>query len=88
MAKVHEDHGQYLFHICISGLDEDWQVIEASQRVQIIKKHPKTGGALKLGTEIECSADRSLPTILGASPVPRHRCRSCYTYTETGINFR
>ncbi|ARU58449.1 malate:quinone oxidoreductase [Oleiphilus messinensis] len=41
----------------------DWQVIQAGQRVQIIKD-----GDLQMGTEIVVSEDLSYGTLLGASP--------------------
>jgi len=46
----------------------DWQLIVAGQRVQIIKKDEKSGGALKFGTEIVCSGDGTIAALLGASP--------------------
>ncbi len=46
----------------------DWEEIVAGQRVQIIKKDKEQGGALKFGTEIVSSADRSVAALLGASP--------------------
>ena len=42
--------------------------ITAGQRVQIIKKDPKTTGRLQFGTEVVASADGSLAAMLGASP--------------------
>lgn len=47
---------------------EDWELITAGQRVQIIKKDAHEGGVLKFGTEIICSGDRTLAALLGASP--------------------
>ncbi|UZE96325.1 malate:quinone oxidoreductase [Alkalimarinus alittae] len=41
----------------------DWQVIQAGQRVQIIKD-----GDLQMGTEIVISDDNTFGTLLGASP--------------------
>lgn len=41
----------------------DWQVVQAGQRVQIIKD-----GDLQMGTEIVISDDKSYGTLLGASP--------------------
>ncbi|NQU40676.1 MAG: malate dehydrogenase (quinone) [Lentisphaerae bacterium] len=48
--------------------DDDWTLITAGQRVQIIKRHPRTTGTLQFGTEVVASADGSLATLLGASP--------------------
>ncbi len=47
---------------------EDWELITAGQRVQIIKKDKEEGGVLKFGTEIVSSEDKSLAALLGASP--------------------
>ncbi len=47
---------------------EDWSLDVAGQRVQIIKKDPKTGGKLEFGTEIVAAADGSIAALLGASP--------------------
>ena len=47
---------------------EDWELITAGQRVQIIKKDKEEGGVLKFGTEIVASADNTLAALLGASP--------------------
>jgi malate dehydrogenase (quinone) len=46
----------------------DWRLWQAGQRVQIIKRDPKKGGVLKLGTEIVASKDHSIAALLGASP--------------------
>ncbi len=47
---------------------EDWRLVQAGQRVQIIKRDEAKGGVLKLGTEIVSSEDGSLAGLLGASP--------------------
>ncbi len=47
---------------------EDWELITAGQRVQIIKKDKKDGGVLKFGTEIVSDKDKTLAALLGASP--------------------
>ena len=47
---------------------EDWELITAGQRVQIIKKDEKEGGVLKFGTEIVTNKDKNLAALLGASP--------------------
>ncbi|MBK8451831.1 MAG: malate dehydrogenase (quinone) [Thiofilum sp.] len=48
--------------------DHDWSLAFAGQRVQIIKKDPKTGGKLEFGTEVVAAKDGSLAALLGASP--------------------
>lgn len=47
---------------------EDWELLDAGQRAQIIKKDAKAGGVLQFGTEIITSADGSISGLLGASP--------------------
>ena len=47
---------------------DDWELITAGQRVQVIKKDAKKGGVLQFGTEIVAHADGSLAALLGASP--------------------
>ncbi len=47
---------------------EDWELITAGQRVQIIKKDKEDGGKLQFGTEIVASKDKTLAALLGASP--------------------
>ncbi|OFC69801.1 malate:quinone oxidoreductase [Alteromonas confluentis] len=47
---------------------EDWKLITAGQRVQIIKKDPEEGGKLQFGTEVVVSDDQTLTALLGASP--------------------
>jgi len=47
---------------------EDWQLLNAGQRAQIIKKDAAKGGVLQFGTEIITSADGSISGLLGASP--------------------
>ena len=47
---------------------EDWDVIVAGQRVQIIKDLPNERGSLCFGTEVITSEDKSVAALLGASP--------------------
>jgi malate dehydrogenase (quinone) len=46
----------------------DWKLLKAGQRVQIIKRCRKKGGRLEFGTEIVSSKDGSIAALLGASP--------------------
>ena len=48
--------------------DEDWELIVAGQRVQIIKDSATEKGVLQFGTEVVCAQDGSLAALLGASP--------------------
>jgi malate dehydrogenase (quinone) len=47
---------------------EDWELLEAGQRVQVIKKDKEEGGVLEFGTEIVVSEDGTVAALLGASP--------------------
>jgi len=47
---------------------QDWELVVAGQRVQVIKKDEKEHGVLEFGTELVCAADGSLAALLGASP--------------------
>jgi malate dehydrogenase (quinone) len=47
---------------------EDWELKEAGQRVQVIKKDEAAGGVLEFGTEMIVSTDGSVAALLGASP--------------------
>lgn len=47
---------------------QDWRLVTAGQRVQIIKSDEEKKGILQFGTETIVSADGSLAALLGASP--------------------
>ena len=51
-----------------SARKEDWKLIQAGQRVQIIKKDAEKGGVLKLGTEVVVDEQKTISALLGASP--------------------
>ncbi|WP_413318586.1 malate:quinone oxidoreductase [Agrococcus sp. 1P02AA] len=48
--------------------DEDWRLIVAGQRVQVMKKDAEKGGVLQFGTELVTGADGTIAGLLGASP--------------------
>ncbi|MGM1018128.1 MAG: malate:quinone oxidoreductase [Actinomycetota bacterium] len=48
--------------------DEDWTLIDAGQRAQVMKKDPEKGGILQFGTEVVSAADGTIAGLLGASP--------------------
>ncbi|WP_071893369.1 malate:quinone oxidoreductase [Neomicrococcus aestuarii] len=50
------------------AIGENWELITAGQRVQVIKKDPAKGGVLQFGTEVVTSADGTMAGLLGASP--------------------
>jgi malate dehydrogenase (quinone) len=47
---------------------EDWDLVVAGQRVQVIKDTENAKGTLQFGTEVITSADGSIAALLGASP--------------------
>jgi malate dehydrogenase (quinone) len=47
---------------------DDWRLLTAGQRVQIIKQDAKKGGVLQFGTEVVSAGDGSIAALLGASP--------------------
>lgn len=51
-----------------NAIMEDWELLDAGQRVQVIKKDEKEGGTLEFGTEIITCSDGTLACLLGASP--------------------
>jgi malate dehydrogenase (quinone) len=63
-----EDRLESLKEYVPSAQLDDWELIVAGQRVQVIKKDDDEGGVLEFGTEIVASADGSLVALLGASP--------------------
>ncbi|QSO51646.1 malate:quinone oxidoreductase [Alicyclobacillus curvatus] len=51
-----------------SAKTEDWDVVVAGQRVQVIKDTDAGKGTLQFGTEVVSAADGSIAALLGASP--------------------
>ena len=51
-----------------SAEESQWELIEAGQRVQVMKADKAKGGVLQFGTELVTSADGSIGALLGASP--------------------
>ncbi|WP_226002251.1 malate:quinone oxidoreductase [Paenibacillus sp. BJ-4] len=47
---------------------EDWEIVVAGQRVQVIKDTEAGKGTLQFGTEVVSAADGSVAALLGASP--------------------
>ncbi len=47
---------------------EDWELLDAGQRVQVIKKDIDQGGVLEFGTEVVVAEDGTIAALLGASP--------------------
>ena len=68
LRKTKEERFNSLLEYYPEANPDNWELITAGQRVQIIKKDPKKGGVLQFGTEIVAHADGSLAALLGASP--------------------
>jgi malate dehydrogenase (quinone) len=51
-----------------NAVSEDWELLVAGQRVQIIKDTSAGKGTLQFGTEVISAADGSIAALLGASP--------------------
>ena len=63
-----EDRYQALREYFPDAKKSEWRLVQAGQRVQIIKRDPEKGGVLKLGTEIVSAKDGTIAALLGASP--------------------
>jgi malate dehydrogenase (quinone) len=63
-----EDRMDSLRKFVKNANSDDWEVVKAGQRVQIIKKDQYEGGKLQFGTEVISSKDGSITCLLGASP--------------------
>lgn len=48
--------------------NDDWTLIQAGQRAQVMKKDPEKGGILQFGTEVVAAEDGTIAGLLGASP--------------------
>ncbi|WP_298903905.1 malate dehydrogenase (quinone) [uncultured Psychroserpens sp.] len=64
----HEDRMQELRKFYSEAKSEDWELLVAGQRVQIIKKNEFEKGVLQFGTEVVSSENGSVTCLLGASP--------------------
>ena len=65
------DHGakvDALREFMPSAREEEWHLITAGQRAQIVKPDRKCGGKLTFGTEIISSQNGTIAGVLGASP--------------------
>lgn len=64
----HEDRIEALKEYVPSARKSDWELKQAGQRVQVIKKDHGMKGKLEFGTEAVVAADGSVAALLGASP--------------------
>src|SRR5690606_20309084 len=68
LVKTHAKKVDGLRVFVPDAKDEDWTLIQAGQRAQVMKKDPEKGGVLQFGTEVISSQDGSIAGLLGASP--------------------
>lgn len=68
LLKDHTKKVDSLRQFMPTANDDDWQLLNAGQRAQVMKKDPKKGGVLQFGTEVIASEDGSIAGLLGASP--------------------
>lgn len=69
VALSNEQRMEELREFIPTAKSDDWDVVVAGQRVQVIKDTEAGGrGTLQFGTEVVSSADGSVAALLGASP--------------------
>ncbi|PSJ81257.1 malate:quinone oxidoreductase [Neisseria iguanae] len=68
LRKTKEERITSLLEYYPNANPDDWELITAGQRVQVIKKDNRKGGVLQFGTELVMHEDGSLAALLGASP--------------------
>ncbi|WP_372447318.1 malate:quinone oxidoreductase [Microbacterium flavescens] len=68
LVKNHAKKVDSLRTFMPTAKDEDWELIQAGQRAQVMKKDPEKGGILQFGTEVVTGADGTIAGLLGASP--------------------
>ncbi|MDO4254264.1 MAG: malate:quinone oxidoreductase [Kocuria sp.] len=59
---------QYLQQYYPTADGNDWELVHAGQRVQVMRKDRDKGGVLQFGTELITASDGSIAGLLGASP--------------------
>ncbi|UWF77111.1 malate:quinone oxidoreductase [Microbacterium sp. EF45047] len=68
LLKTHRKKVDSLRVFMPTAQDEDWELIQAGQRAQVMKKDPEKGGILQFGTEVVAAEDGTIAGLLGASP--------------------
>lgn len=63
-----EERMEALREFVPNAKSEDWDLVVAGQRVQVIKDTESGKGTLQFGTEVISAADGSIAALLGASP--------------------
>lgn len=64
----HEKRMEELREFIPNAKSEDWEIVVAGQRVQVIKDTEAGKGTLQFGTEVVSAEDGSVAALLGASP--------------------
>lgn len=67
-SQSHDERMAALREFMPEAKNEDWELLVAGQRVQVIRSDEEQGGVLEFGTEIIAAHDSSLVALLGASP--------------------
>ena len=68
LLKTKKRKFQSLLEFMPTADANDWKLLNAGQRAQVIKKDSRKGGVLQFGTELVTSRDGSISGLLGASP--------------------
>jgi malate dehydrogenase (quinone) len=68
LLKNHAGKVKSLRDFVPSADGKDWELLNAGQRAQVMKRDPKKGGVLQFGTEVVTAEDGSIAGLLGASP--------------------
>lgn len=68
LLKTHAKKVDSLRDFMPTAKDEDWELLDAGQRAQVMKRDKAKGGVLQFGTEVITAEDRSIAGLLGASP--------------------
>lgn len=68
LTLSNEERMENLRQFVPNAKSEDWEIVVAGQRVQVIKDTDQGKGTLQFGTEVITSEDGSLSALLGASP--------------------
>ena len=68
LAKNKDQRMEALREFYPEAQAEEWELVHAGQRVQVMRKDKKKGGVLQFGTELITADDGSIAGLLGASP--------------------
>ena len=68
LTKSRKDQIRLLQDYFPQAEPDEWELITAGQRVQVMRRDAKKGGVLQFGTELITKGDGSIAALLGASP--------------------